>query len=903
MAVKTFEREVKKLSTEFKDLIENYDFEEYDFHSIRQTLQDYIEQTYPNYNDYFRSDYVMMLIELFAYYGEMMAYRMDMNMNEAYLSTAKDRRNIIKIADMLGYKYNRIEPAVSMNKIDISDSVGASNLLSKKKKQGSVNDILSKTSDIVFEPVEMLTTTYYPYKLDYLLKTVGTNEFMNTLNNIFTKLEDFSDLDGVKIKSVLEDNFEYYERSIFVDRFQMRFNANENVYVDYVSTRKMFEIQSLSFDEVLYFNTEDTMDALQYNPETLYNNVVELGFEFVLKYDKGNNILDKNVYLYMPIVQGGSFSREIEVSKGIRNFKDITYEKNIFNNKTVVKQYDENGTLLRTYHEVENLINHQHKYAYEINNTPEGFVELIFGDGKNSEILLPAFKTRMFYRKNVNNDLEIFNVKNANVTSLVLPVQYYDMNVDQTQSTSIPLYILGNVFNADGGLPAEDNQQIKYMARKIRSVQDRFVTAKDYTTAGMLHPRVKYTTAVLRSYIGKNSSRLSNEYIELYLDATKLEVSYHTLKDVYTGESEDHYIRVPTAYFTESSVPTMHDSIQFVESGAEYYFDIFDADALSPNEWFKYPPEIIDKKSKGTVIRLLNKIVDATIIEKMTDLTRINSILPMDFSIDTSEFLGSSSNSLNFKLTTTVELDPLQVEDDINDEMILIMEAFNHITDEFTFTNVRVVKGTNGWTMSISYVTNGVLIPENDLTFVWTHYKADDIYINPSKSNIVEIYVTGIKHDLKKRIEVYAPLTSSEINKLVAEIDKRRMISDVVQVYNSSVYEITVAIRVHKSRKYSITNELLKSKIDVALDNFFDIANIPLGQHFYMSRLIEWLHNNVKEIQHIEMMESEDETCSTITPTSTIELLKDRIMFTQIVENSQPIGGVTSAQRHIDIIS
>ena len=126
MTVKTFERKVKQLSSEFTDIIENYDFEEYDFHSIRQTLQDYIEQTYPNYNDYFRSDYIMMLIELFSFYGEMMAYRMDMNMNEAYLSTAKDRRNIIKIADMLGYKFSRIEPSVSMNKIDICDTPGGS---------------------------------------------------------------------------------------------------------------------------------------------------------------------------------------------------------------------------------------------------------------------------------------------------------------------------------------------------------------------------------------------------------------------------------------------------------------------------------------------------------------------------------------------------------------------------------------------------------------------------------------------------------------------------------------------------------------------------------------------------------------------------------------------------------
>jgi len=901
MTVKTFERKVKQLSSEFTDIIENYDFEEYDFHSIRQTLQDYIEQTYPNYNDYFRSDYIMMLIELFSFYGEMMAYRMDMNMNEAYLSTAKDRRNIIKIADMLGYKFSRIEPSVSMNKIDICDTPGGSRLLEKKKKQGSVNDILSKTSEIVFEPISMDTATYFPYKLDYLFKTVGTDGFMNTLNNIFEKLEDFSNTDGVKIKVVHDDDFDYYERSIFVDKFQLRCSANENIFVDYAASRKMFEIQSLVYDEVLYFSTEDTKDALDYNNETLYNGVVEIGFEFVLKYDKGNNILDKNVYMYLPIIQGGSFSREIEITKPMKSFREIIYEKNIFNNKTLVRQYDENDMVIRTYYEVENLANHNYKYAYEVNNTPEGFIELVFGDGKNAEILLPAAKTQLFYRKNALNTDELYNVKNASINSLVLPFQYYDSNIEKTQIARIPLFIIGNIFNAEGGLAAESDEQIKYMARKIRSVQDRFVTGSDYETAGMLHPRVKYTSVLLRSYIGKNSSRMSNEFIDVYFDEDKNNISIHNLVDVYTEEVTDYFIYVPVAYFTESSIADKYDSIRFVETNEEYSFEIFDADALPPNEWYKYPTEIISEKSKGAVIKLCNKIITNDFKTVLEDVDKINNILPMDHSIENIEYIGNSLNTLNFKINCSEIYEIEDLYESFNKEKENILSNYTALTNDFSFGDINIVETFNGYTVSLKYKTNNITLPENDLSFVWTHYKADDIYLNPSKSNIIEIYVTGIKNDLKKQIEVYEPLSSSEINKLVTEIDKRKMISDVVQVYNSSVYKVEVAIKVYKNKSYSITNELLKAKIDVALDNFFDISNIPLGQHFYMSRMIEWLHTKVPEIQHIEMIK--DENSETITPSSTIEYLGEKILFTQIVEKTQTINSVLVPQRQIEILS
>lgn len=898
MAVKTFEREVKKLSNEFQNLIENYDFEEYDFHSIRQTLQDYIERSYPNYNDYFRSDYVMMLIELFAFYGEMMAYRLDVNMNEVYLSSAKERKNIIKIADMLGYKYSRIEPAQSIMKIDITDSQKGARLLKKIKKQSNVEDILSKKRDIVFEPIPAEYSTYFTYKLDYLFKSIKSEEFMNTLENVFKKLTDFSNQDNIKTKRVIENSFEYYERSMFIDKFQMRYASNTNIFINYAGGNKMFELQNILFDETQYFNSNNTEDALTYDNGNLYSDTPSLGFEFVVKYDKGNNVLDKNVYMYVPAIQGGTFTRNIPITKAIKNFKHTIYESNIFNNPTIIKQFDSNNNLIRTYYEVENLNNHQYKYAYEINNTQDGHIEIVFGDGKNSEMILPAASTLFYYRKNAQNSDEIMNIKNSDLQQISLPIQYYDQNIGQIQHVTQQI-LLQNPFNADNGTAAESNEQIKYMARKLRSIQDRFVTGSDYETAGMLHPRVKYTTVVLRSYIGKNSPRMSNEFIEFYFNKDKNDISPFVLVDERTVENNGTYISINTAYFTPSTVIGKYDFIKFVESGLEYYFDIFDIENISPNDLYKYPNKLTSSDSKGTTIKLTNMVVSSTYVEKKLTISILNDILPFSYSIIDVNFNGGTNKGISCSLIINKEIESTVIHDEIEKNKTNILDKFNSIFSEIIIYDLKIVYNNSGYTLSLSYKTKVIYLPKNDMSFVWTHYKSDDIYINPSKSNIIEIYVTGIKKDLKKNIDVYQPLTSSEINKLMTEIDKRKMISDVVQVYNSSIYEVEVAINVYKDKNFGITDELLKTKINTSLDKFFDVANIPLGKHFHLSRMLEHLHKEIKEIEHITMID--DEYGEQLMPSSTLDILGERIVFTQIVEKTVEVDGTIKPSRIINI--
>lgn len=900
MAVKTFEREVKKLTSEFTNLIENYNFKQYDFYSIRETLIDYIKKTYPNYDDYFRSDYIMMLIELFAFYGEMMAYRMDMNMNEVYLSTAKDRRSIIKIADMLGYKYSRIIPSSAILKFDMTDNEKGNFFLNKKRIQTSSLDVLESRFDIEFELAPSKPGSYYDYKMDFILKNLDGQQFMDTLNNIFDRLSNFDDNEGIKTRVILEDGFEQYERSIFIDKIQTKFEANFNIMVDYMGDSRTFEIQNIKFDKDRYLLEEDISAAITYDEEKLYDPVLEVGFEFVIRYDKGNNILDKNVYMYTIAVQGASFSFPLTITTPTPNFSQILYENNIFQNQTKIKQYDGDGNVVREYNEVDDLSNTELKYAYEVNNTENGHIEIIGGDGKNVEAMLPATQTLFYYRKNPYNRDEVLNVVNADLASVNLPVHYYDSNTESDRSNTFAL-VPTEKFNATGGQAEESNEQIKYMAKKIRSVQDRFVTAKDYETAGMLSPKVKHANVILRTYIGKNSPRLSNNFIDVFMDSKKIQIDEVSLT---IGSEEKKYLVIPEAFFTESSVTGEYDYITFYENGESYYFKIFDMDELSPNDYYKYPENFVNTKSKGTIIELQSKRILEEDINNTITLDYLNLIIePLLSSITEFNVSGVGPGTINLLLKSSIlEEDNTELIDKLDAIKSFLLEKLNL---KFTLlgieiTDLKFISAEDGLVLEMQFTNKEINIPDNK-TFIWTHYKSDDMYLNPSKSNIIEIYVSGYKKDLKNDIETFEPLSVTELNRLTSLIEERKMLSDVIQIYNASVYEVQVAMKFYKSSKYSISDAMLKSKIDTELNKFFDIRNLPLGKHFYLSRLIEWLHTNIDEIEHIEMVF--DENGNQITVSSTNEILSDKITFTQIVEKTKEVGDSRIPDRIIQIES
>jgi hypothetical protein len=83
-----------------------------DFVSLRKSLIDFSKVYFPNtYNDFNESSVGMMFIEMSAYVGDMLSYYIDSTLKEQLLYYAEERKNIIYLAQSLGYKYKTTVPS------------------------------------------------------------------------------------------------------------------------------------------------------------------------------------------------------------------------------------------------------------------------------------------------------------------------------------------------------------------------------------------------------------------------------------------------------------------------------------------------------------------------------------------------------------------------------------------------------------------------------------------------------------------------------------------------------------------------------------------------------------------------------------------------------------------------
>lgn len=82
-----------------------------DFSSFRKALVDLIPAKVPEWTDRSEADFGVVLIELFAYMGDILSYYQDRLANEAFLNTAQERRSVIDHLRLIGYEPQGAAPA------------------------------------------------------------------------------------------------------------------------------------------------------------------------------------------------------------------------------------------------------------------------------------------------------------------------------------------------------------------------------------------------------------------------------------------------------------------------------------------------------------------------------------------------------------------------------------------------------------------------------------------------------------------------------------------------------------------------------------------------------------------------------------------------------------------------
>lgn len=82
----------------------NVSLKAYDFDTIREALINYVSETYPDkFNDFIASSEFIAVLDLVAYLGHSLSFRLDMNTRENFMDTAERRESILRMAKTLGY--------------------------------------------------------------------------------------------------------------------------------------------------------------------------------------------------------------------------------------------------------------------------------------------------------------------------------------------------------------------------------------------------------------------------------------------------------------------------------------------------------------------------------------------------------------------------------------------------------------------------------------------------------------------------------------------------------------------------------------------------------------------------------------------------------------------------------
>ena len=110
------------LAEDWKRVYQSYknaDFKSYDFDTLRRTMVQYLRDNYPeDFNDYIESSEYLALIDLIAFLGQNISYRIDLNARENFLELADRRDSVLKLARLISYNATRNQAANGLLKFD-----------------------------------------------------------------------------------------------------------------------------------------------------------------------------------------------------------------------------------------------------------------------------------------------------------------------------------------------------------------------------------------------------------------------------------------------------------------------------------------------------------------------------------------------------------------------------------------------------------------------------------------------------------------------------------------------------------------------------------------------------------------------------------------------------------------
>jgi hypothetical protein len=413
----------------------NADFQSYDFENLRRVMINYLRENYPeDFNDYIESSEYLALIDLIAFLGQSISYRIDLNARDNFIELAERRESVLRLARLLSYNAKR--------------NIAASGLLKFSSISTSQNIYDSNGRNLAGQTVtwnDSANTNWY-------------DQFIKILNAALPATRQFGNPDDkAEIQGIMTEQY----------RFQAA-NADVPVY----SFSKPVDGRGMDF-EIVSTTFKDANEIYEEPP------VAGNRLAFVYRNDnRGNGSANTGFFVHFRqgILNQGTFTID---QPSVNESVDID-AININNSDVWLYKLDQNGleseqwakvSALEGNNIIYNSLKKNIKNVYSVITRSNDRVSLVFSDGTFGNLPRGTFRT--YYR--VSNGISYtINPKDIRNVSISIP---YVSNVGQIENLTLSLNLMTSVGNSSS---AETTTNIKERAPATYYTQNRMITAEDY---------------------------------------------------------------------------------------------------------------------------------------------------------------------------------------------------------------------------------------------------------------------------------------------------------------------------------------------------------------------------------------------------------------------------------------
>jgi hypothetical protein len=154
-------------------------------------------------------------------------------------------------------------------------------------------------------------------------------------------------------------------------------------------------------------------------------------------------------------------------------------------------------------------------------------------------------------------------------------------------------------------------------------------------------------------------------------------------------------------------------------------------------------------------------------------------------------------------------------------------------------------------------------VGRDNLIFQYTHNAPNTRRIDPSPTNIVDLYLLTRSYDqdyrnwvsdVTGRVSKPAQLTTSQLRDNYGSLESAKSVSDSLIFHNVSYRplfgskadeELQATFKIVKNRQTFVSDNEIKARVVAAINDYFAIENWDFGDTFYFSELSAYLHQTL----------------------------------------------------------